>query len=121
MLAAGEDSGSGSSTQPTSPPPLVNYHPSNWFRPETAAQHQPELDTYTFTPAPARTAPPPPALSAQRAEHPATPAPAPAPARDIPSRLNTQAPAPAAESAPTVTYIPGTGVTYYYQQFNIQK
>ena len=119
MLAAGEDSGSGSSTQPTSPPPLVNYHPSNWFRPETAAQHQPELDTYTFTPAPARTAPPPPALSAQRAEQPATPAPA--PARDIPSRLNTQAPAPAAESAPTVTYIPGTGVTYYYQQFNIQK
>merc|ERR550532_2785687 len=29
---SGEDSGSGSSTQPTSPPPLVNYHPSNWFK-----------------------------------------------------------------------------------------
>merc|ERR550532_2072742 len=32
---SGQDSGS--STQPTSPPPLVNYHPSNWVRPTPVA------------------------------------------------------------------------------------
>merc|ERR1719228_1798135 len=37
---SGQDSGS--STQPTSPPPLVNYHPSNWVRPTpVAANGQP--------------------------------------------------------------------------------
>ena len=29
---SGQDSGS--STQPTSPPPLVNYHPNNWVKPQ---------------------------------------------------------------------------------------
>ena len=32
-LYAGQDSGS--STQPTSPPPLVSYHPTNWVRPHS--------------------------------------------------------------------------------------
>merc|ERR1719420_1407015 len=36
---SGEESGSGSSTQPTSPPPLVNYHPSNWFKPDHTAEN----------------------------------------------------------------------------------
>jgi len=36
---SGEDSGSGSSTQPTSPPPLVNYHPSNWFKEQQGSDY----------------------------------------------------------------------------------
>ena len=53
---AGEDSGSGSSTQPTSPPPLVNFHPSNWFKPEAMLEAGPAVPEaeklHEFTPLP---------------------------------------------------------------------
>ena len=56
LFISGEDSGSGSSTQPTSPPPLVNFHPSNWFKPEAMLEAGPgvqeaeELAEYTPLP-----------------------------------------------------------------------
>jgi len=45
---------SGSSTQPTSPPPLVNYHPANWFQREPRTpdflQHRTEKEVKAESP-----------------------------------------------------------------------